>query len=275
VIRGDVDAHATSLRAACDTILFAGGVNIILATDASGVLLAHDGTMTQSLLARAVAETSTPRAAAPTPSEVLPASTAVFMVLAVAALVGGFTPIGERILPESLSSMANSSGPWAMVVFTSVYLSRFTGWRAAVLAVSAFVVMDGCFYVVFDFLGGYYAHHYLMFWVVVAICVGPLVGLCASWLRSPRKTLQEIAVAAPAAILVGEGVFMLVRLPGVSVFDSVLSIVVGAVAFGLLAVLLLREPRRIAVSLALSAVGAQVFVGIYGLLPLVLNKVVP
>jgi hypothetical protein len=199
----------------------------------------------------------------------------VLVVLAIAALVGQLTPIGERLLPESLSSMANSSGSWAMIVMASVYLSRLTGWRAAVLALSAFVVMDVCFYAVFDLLGGFYPHHYLTFWVVVAICIGPLVGLCASWLRSSRPRLRVVAVAAPSAILVGEGVYMLVRLPGVSVAYSVASIAVGAVVFVALAARFLGRPSRVVASLSVSILAGGAFFAIYSLLPLVLNKVVP
>jgi hypothetical protein len=196
-------------------------------------------------------------------------------VLAIAALVGQLTPIGERILPESLSSMANSSGPWAMIVIASVYFSRLTGWRAAALAAAAFVVMDGCFYAVFDLLGGYYPRHYLTFWVVVAVFIGPVVGLCASWLRSSRPRLQEVAVAAPSAILTGEGIFMLVRLPGVSVLYSVASVVAGVLLFVALAAMFLRRPARIATATGIGILASAVFLEIYGMLPLLLNKVVP
>jgi hypothetical protein len=88
------------------------------------------------------------------PRPVLSTRAIVVTVLAIAALVGQLTPIGERLLPESINTMANSSGPWAMVVFACVYFSRLRGWHAAGLAVAAFVVMDGCFYLVFDILGG-------------------------------------------------------------------------------------------------------------------------
>jgi hypothetical protein len=199
----------------------------------------------------------------------------VLIVLVIAALVGQLTPIGERVLPESLSSMANSSGPWAMIVMASVYFSRLTGWRAALLAAAAFVVMDGCFYAVFDLLGGFYPRHYVTFWAIVAVFVGPLVGLCASWLRATHARLQEIAVAAPSAILVGEGVFMLVHLPGVSVTYSVASVVVGVALFATLAALFLRRPARIAIAFGVSVLASAAFLGIYGLLPQVLNKVVP
>jgi hypothetical protein len=199
----------------------------------------------------------------------------VLIVVLVAALAGALTPLGEHLLPESINSAANSAGPWAMITFALIYASRLRGWAAAALAAAALVTMDLTFFLFFDGLGGYYPHHYLVFWIAIAICVGPLLGLCASWLRSPNAHLQELAVAAPSAVLIGEGVYMLEWLPGVSVLYSIASLVVGAALFGVLALALLRGPARIAVSFAICAVGSFAFLEVYGLLPLVLNKVVP
>jgi hypothetical protein len=199
----------------------------------------------------------------------------VLIVLLVAALVGALTPIGEHMLPESINSAANSSGPWATIAFALVYASQLRGWAAAALASAALVTMDLTFFLFFDGLGGYYPHHYLAFWILIAVCVGPLLGLCASWLRSPNERLQELGVAAPSAVLIGEGIYMLKWLPGASVVYSIASLVVGAALLVVLAVAVLRRPGRIAVSYAVCAAGSFLFLEIYGLLPLVLNKVVP
>jgi Family of unknown function (DUF6518) len=199
----------------------------------------------------------------------------VLIVVLVAALAGALTPLGEHVLPASINSAANSSGPWATITFALVYASRLRGRTAAVLAAAALVVMDLSFFVFFDGLGGDYSHRNLVFWIVIAIGVGPILGLCASWLRSPNERRQEVAVAAPSAVLIGEGVYMLTWLPGVSVDYSIASIVVGAALFAVLAIALLRQPARIALSFGLCTVGSFLFLEIYGLLPLVLNKVVP
>ncbi len=199
----------------------------------------------------------------------------VLIVVLVAALAGSLTPVGEHVLPKSINTAANSSGPWTIITFVLVYWSRVRGWCAALLATSALVVMDVTFSVFFDALGGYYPHRYLAFWVFIALGVGPVIGLCASWLRSPSPRLQEIAVAAPSSVLIGEGVFMLARLPQLSIVYPVLSLVVGATLLGTLAVSRLRHPARIAISFAICAAGSIAFLEIYGLLPLVLDKVVP
>ncbi len=199
----------------------------------------------------------------------------VLIVLLVAALAGSLTPLGEHVLPRSINTAANSSGPWTVITFVLVYSSRVRGWAAAVLAAGALVVMDVTFWFFYDALGGYYPHRYLAFWVFIALCVGPVIGLCASWLRSPSPRLQEIAVAAPSAVLIGEGVFMLARLPQLSIVYPVLSLVAGATLVGTLAMARLKHPARIAVSFAICAAGSIAFLEIYGLLPLVLDKVVP
>jgi hypothetical protein len=261
-----VNAHAFSLEVGCDTVLAASelcsGADVIRSTDEIDWSARQAGWMTASSAEKASPVANTVRLR-------------VLIVLLVAALAGSLTPLGEHVLPQSIHSAANSSGPWAMITFALVYASRVRGWAAAVLAAAALVIMDTTFFLFFDGLGGYYPHHYLVFWVGIAVCVGPLLGLCASWLRSPNHRLQELAVAAPGAVLVGEGVYMLEWLPGVSVVYSIASMVVGAALFVILATALLRRPARIALSLGLCVVGAFVFLEVYGLLPLVLNKVVP
>ena len=162
-----------------------------------------------------------------------------------------------------------------MLTFASVYLARVGRMYSAVLGAASFVVMDACFFAAYDLRGGYYPHHYLAFWLGIAIVIGPLVGLCASWLRSPRAVLRAIAVAAPTSILVGEGAFMLARLPGLSTPYAISCVVVGVVLFAVLAGWRLRRAWPIVVSLAMCTAASAAFFAIYGLLPIVLHKVVP
>jgi hypothetical protein len=200
---------------------------------------------------------------------------AVSLVLGVAAVVGTLTSFAEIHLPRSINAAANSSGPWAMIAFASVYFSRARGVFAAMLGACSFVFMDLFFFVAFELRVGHYPHFYLAFWLGIAIAIGPLVGLCASWLRSPRMSLRAISVAAPSSVLVGEGIFMLHRLPGVSTVYAVASVVVGVLLFVILSALRLRGAGWFAISLAMCGVATVAFYAVYGLLPLVLDKVVP
>lgn len=196
-------------------------------------------------------------------------------MVGIGAIVGALTPFGELLLPRSVNAAANSSGPWAIIAFGSVYFAGLRGWRAAAVAAGSFLAMDVGFYVVFDMLGGYYPHSYLAFWLFVGLVIGPLVGLCASWLRDPHPALRAIAIAAPTSVLIGEGVHMLVRLPGESTLYAVASIVVGVTLFVLLAGVELRKFGWMLLSAAMCAAASALFVEIYGLLPLVLHKTVP
>jgi hypothetical protein len=196
-------------------------------------------------------------------------------VLLISAVTGALTPYGEVHLPSSISAAANSSGPWAITAFASIYFSRIRGLGAALLGATSLVVMNLFFFVSFEHRVGHYLHSYIEFWIAIAILVGPLVGLCASWLRSNAPVLREIGVAAPASILIGEGVFMLVRLPGVSTVYALASVVVGAILFLLLAGLRLDRIVRVVISFLICGIASVAFFEIYGLLPHVLNKVVP
>ncbi|HEX4442395.1 MAG TPA: DUF6518 family protein [Galbitalea sp.] len=200
---------------------------------------------------------------------------AILLVLGAAAATGTLTPFGESHLPGPINAAANSSGPWAIVAFASVYFSRARGAFAAALGAASFVTMDLLFFVVFDARGGYYPHAYLAFWIVIALLIGPLVGVCASWLRAPRMWLRAVAIAAPSSVLIGEGIFMLVRLPGVSTVYALASVVVGLALFTMLAALLLRGARCLALSTVACVLASAAFLTVYGLLPLILHKVVP
>ena len=123
-------------------------------------------------------------------------------------------------------------------------------------------------------LGWFYHRHSIAFWIGIALVIGPLVGVCAAWLRSANLTQRAIGVAAPSSILMGEGVFMLVKLPGESTLYAVSSLVVGIGLFIALGAWLLKNERVIALTAALAVTGAFAFYAIYGLIPMVLNKTV-
>jgi Family of unknown function (DUF6518) len=260
MICANVDAHAPSLEVGCDSLRKR---NIIRQADEIAIEFAQDRTVTTSTLR------SEPRL------RPLRATLGVGAVLLVAAVTGTLTPYGEVHLPSSISAAANSSGPWAIIAFASVYFSRIRGVGAAVLGAASLVVMDVFFFVSFEHRVGHYLHSYIEFWIAIAIVVGPLVGLCSSWLRSDHPVLREIGVAAPASILIGEGIFMLERLPGVSTLYAVASVVVGALLFVVLAGIRLDRLSRILASLLICAAASVAFFEIYGLLPQVLDKVVP
>jgi len=199
----------------------------------------------------------------------------VVFVCAVSGLAGALTPIGERHLPESVSSMANSSGSWTLIAFVAIYLSGLRSWGAAVMGAMSFLVMNAAFDVVFGRYGVEYPHRDLLFWCFIAVAVGPIVGLSAAWLRGGSPALRAVGAAAPSAVLIGEGVYMLVQLPGTSTLYAHASVSVGILLFLGISLFRLRRFSAVVLSAALCGLGATMFFAVYGMLPVVLHKIVP
>jgi hypothetical protein len=210
-------------------------------------------------LSRQAEQVTSTTSGSATSTAVLRSFGGILFVLAVAAVVGALTPYAQVHLPESINAVANSSGSWVTITFTSIYLSRARGVLAAILGAASFLVMNLFFYDVFEQRIGLYLHQTLDFWIVVGLVVGPVIGLCASWLRSPNGILRAIAVAAPTSVLVGEGLYMLAFLRGVSTVYAISSVIVGIVVFVALSAWRLRHPAHIALSLGLCGISVAVF----------------
>jgi hypothetical protein len=194
---------------------------------------------------------------------------AIVLVFGAAAVTGFLTPYASIHLPGSINVVANSSGSWAMVAFASVYLSNARGLFAAVLGACSFVVMDVVFFFAFENRLGAYSHDAIAFWLFIGIVVGPVVGLSASWLRSPHAVLREIACAAPASVLIGEGAFMIIQQPGLSPVYAHASVVVGVLVFLVLALWKLRRFDRTSISVVFCVAAAAALYVTYALMPLI------
>ena len=237
--------------------------NVIRGDDAARVRLAEAGIVTSTSMAQA------------RPLTLPGALGAIALVAGVAAITGTLTPYASTHLPGSINSVANSSGPWAMIAFASVYLSRARGLFAALLGATSFLVMNVFFFVAFERRLGPYSLDAIGFWIGVGIVVGPIIGLCASWLRSPATILREIGVAAPGSVLIGEGLFMVIEQPGLSPAYAHASVVVGIVLFLALAVWRLGRIDRVLISAALCTAFTVAFYLSYSLMPLLFNRSAP
>jgi len=193
----------------------------------------------------------------------------ILLALALAAAAGALTPIGQRYLPEPLAPLANSSGSWTLVAFAAVYLSRTRAVGAAVLGAACFVLMNELYAVVSTLRGNPYTAGPGDFWTIAGVVVGPVVGLAAAWLREGGPSRLVPAIAAPAAVLLGEGAYYVVVL-GVFGAYGFVEMAAGAL---LLLVLVVRRIRSAGLRLATAALaltGAAAFVGAYTLVPAVL-----
>jgi hypothetical protein len=189
---------------------------------------------------------------------------AVAVTLAVAVAAGALTPFGQQYLPEEVSSVANASGSWTMVALLAVYLSRARGVLAAVLGVAALLALNETYGAVSSARGYPYSAGLDSMWTYIAIVAGPLVGLCASWLRSASPRLVAVAVAVPSAVLVGEGLYGLIQ-----VADTTSPVywwieIAGGVAFvAVVPVRMLRTPTLIAGAGALTLAGGVLYYAVY------------
>ena len=187
-------------------------------------------------------------------------------ILAVVAafVLGGLTSVGQQYLPEHLHSLANSAGSWTAICFAVLVLSRIRGWRAAGLGILVFIALNEGYGLVTRLKGFPYGILFENYWTIIALVIGPIVGLAASWVQSKRPALVALGAAAPATVLVGEGVYGLLYVSDTtSPAYWTGSIVVGAVFVVLMAVLRVRSVGWGILSIALTAIGAALFVLAY------------
>ena len=193
----------------------------------------------------------------------------VVLALAVAAAAGALTPIGQQYLPEPLAPLANSSGSWTVITFVAVHLSRTRPVAAALLGAACFVLLNELYAVVSTLHGNPYTAGFPDAWNLMAIVVGPVVGLAAAWLREERAARLVPAIAAPCAVLLGEGVYYVTVL-GVFGAYGFVEIAAGVFLLLVLVVRRIRSMRMRLATVALAALGAAVFVAACTLVPAVL-----
>jgi len=191
---------------------------------------------------------------------------AIVITVGIALAAGAITPFAQQYLPEWLSSLANASGSWTMIGLLAVYVSRARGLLAAVLGATALVLLNEAYSAVSSARGYPYVGGFASQWTYVALVAGPIVGLAASWLRwsRPNPLLVALAVAAPSAVLIGEGIYGLTLIA-----DSTSPVywclqIAGGVAFvTIVAVRMLRSREYIALAAALTLTGAALFLAFY------------
>jgi len=198
-----------------------------------------------------------------------PTSQAVLVLRALFAIafsfvLGVLTSIGQQYLPEEVSSLANSAGAWTAICFAVLVASKFRGWRAATLGVLVFVALNEGYGFMTRLKGFSYGILFDNFWTFIALVAGPVVGLAAGWVRHRTGVLAAIGAAVPSVVLIGEGVYGLLYVSGTtSPVYWTGSVVAGAVFVVAFAIVRLRSWLWGCVSIALTAIGAALFLFLY------------
>lgn len=163
-------------------------------------------------------------------------------MLAVAAglglAAGGATSFGQTVLPDAISSFANSSSGWTLLVVLTVALLRADpAWSAAIGTVGFTALTLG--YQVVSTARGYPTSE--LFFLIAGLVVGPFVGVATAWLRT-RGWRPACSAALLGGIGLGEGVFGLTVIAATT--SPVYWTLVVVTALVLIAVVAVRRAQR-------------------------------
>jgi uncharacterized membrane protein YeaQ/YmgE (transglycosylase-associated protein family) len=133
------------------------------------------------------------------------------LAVLVGGITGAITEWSVLHLPFSLEPLSNSAAPWVLVAFVMALTARtITG--SLLLAVASLVAEVLGFYIAEAARGWAVSGHQVVFWSVVSVVVGPLVGLAASWLRRGSQKAAALGAGIIGGLLAGEAVYGLTSL---------------------------------------------------------------
>lgn len=178
------------------------------------------------------------------------------LVLTCSLVLGGLTSFAQELLPGWISSFANSASGWTLLTVLLVWWLRGPWWLSALAGAAGFVLLTLGYTAVSTLRGFVYDP---TFFTVIAIVVGPFVGLAACWVR--RRDLRAAAATALlAGIGLGEAAY------GLTVIGTTTSpvywVVIAALSVALLAVMAARRLQRpvpVGIAIAGTAVVAALF----------------
>ncbi|QUQ69777.1 DUF6518 family protein [Kutzneria sp. CA-103260] len=179
-------------------------------------------------------------------------------VVVVGSLVlGGLTFFAQGVLPEVLSSVANSASGWTLLAVLLIFWARLSPAASAVLGAASFLLLVLGYTLVAKLQGLFYSP---IQFGLVGIVAGPFVGVATAWLRSRSQIRTAFGAALLSGIGVGEGIYGLVELAAsTSPVYWVVIIVVGLALLSGIAVRRLRSRGAIAVAVTGTAVVAAAF----------------
>ncbi len=183
--------------------------------------------------------------------------TRVAVVIVVSFLSGMLTFFAQGLLPDAVSSFANSASGWTFVTVLVLAWVRVRTAFASVLGATSFVLLTL----------GYSASAHLQdlaydptLFVVVGVLVGPFVGIATSWLRAESAWQAAAGTALLSGIGLGEGAYGLTMVAGTT--NPVYWSLVGVIGLGLLVSMLIRRIHGVLVVLV-AVVGTGAIAGAF------------
>jgi hypothetical protein len=189
----------------------------------------------------------------------------VGLIVVVGLATGALTQLGQGLLPEGWSQAANAISPWLLVAFLLGSTMPDDRWAAAAGIGALLFALVG-YYTMTELRYGIGAGTgSLLFWGAAAVVGGPVFGIAGRWWRtSPSHRRRAMAIGLLAAVVVAEGLYLILILP-----EAVVG--AGFVAVGAVVPLVIGRSRddrlggyvAIVPALLLGALGYVVFQWLY------------
>ncbi len=153
----------------------------------------------------------------------------VLAAILVGLATGALTQLGQGLLPEGWSALANALSPWLLVAFLVGSRSPGRGWALAGGAVTLLFALLGYYASVALRLGIVSSiHGALIFWGIGAVVGGPVFALAGHAWRGERPWLRAGAAGLVGAAAVAEGVYLVGILPSPGVGAAGIALGVAA-----------------------------------------------
>jgi hypothetical protein len=155
-------------------------------------------------------------------------------------LLGAATFHAQGLLPDALTSFANSASGWTLVTVLLLSTTRVGPAVAALLGALSFVLLTLGYSAAAQLRDLFYDP---TLFALVGVVVGPFVGVATSWLRAVHPWQAALGTALLAGIGVGEARFGLTTVADTT--SPVYWVLIGAAALALLVAMLVRRIRGV------------------------------
>lgn len=125
-------------------------------------------------------------------------------VVAASLLLGGLTSWAQGLLPDALSSFANSPSGWTALTAVLVAAARPSLPEGAVLGVLSFVALVLGYTAASELRGLSYDP---TLWGAVGVVAGPFVGAAAAAVAGRRALAAALGAGALAGVLAADGIY--------------------------------------------------------------------
>lgn len=175
-------------------------------------------------------------------------------------VLGLLTYHAQGALPEAWHSFANSASGWTLLTVLLVFRSRVSARIAAALGALSFLLMVLGYTAAARIDGLSYSP---LLFGVVALLVGPSIGVAAAWLRT-GGVRAAVGTALLAGIFIGEAAYGLTVVADSTspVYWMAIGVVGGVLLVGMVS-LRLRGWTAVTVAVLGAAVVAEAFVAAY------------